>query len=441
MKKIKYVLIFIATLVVLFVASLIAARDLHSRYVEAAVNRVQSGGSDITVEELDNDSSLFSLNKVYLVKLFDGAASFSIYVNTSFLPFVEKNEVWIRNFDGRFFSCDGCNFRDMVVEGYFNVNYFSNSYDGELQMSSFNTRGNKNFLTVSGFSSNIYGSFADRILHVGAKLDRIDAGNEDLKTSTIIKRIVGDLNVQFRDGVALVATKLLQPVKSSAGESRDQSYISIGQYSFTNRSTGVKVGAENVNLSFDSQPGLSDPNKVDITQYIQAKSFKYDNPDLNTDLNLKRSDINLNVRNATQHYWVEFARIIGNFIALGKGTASEFDYDVMKDLQKNGTRIDIDRLQLVTDASAGIFRIKKGSYIAFDASRNSNVKDGLDLSIDFNLNSNFIKDFPSGDDLKQMFLSRDWLLHGAMDSKDEYSTKLTVRKGKCSLGENMLPDC
>lgn len=437
MGKLKYVLLLVVVVVAYF-ASILATKDLHNRYVQATLQRIQAGSDDISITEHDIDSSLFGIQKAYTVSLFNDAINFSLYVRTSFSPFYEKNEVTVREFSGSLFTCDQCSFKELNANGIWSVNYFVNKYDGEIQMPSFTTGTKDNSLKISGFTSDFHGSFSDNKVHVGAKLDLIEANNELLATSTIIKRIVGDLNIQFDQGVTLAATKTITP---SGANNSDKSFISLGQYYFNNRKTGVKVEAVNTNLSFDSTVSADDPNKVDIQQFIQAKSFKYENPELSSDLNLVRADININVKNATQHYWVEFARIVNNFIQMGRGVASGFDYEVMKNLQTNKTIINIDRLQMVSDVSRGNFKIKKGSYIAFDPTKNSNVKSALDLSIDFSLDSNFIKDFPEGDRLKQQFVSHDWLLHGALDSKDEYSTKLTIRSGKCSLGEDMLSGC
>ncbi len=432
MNKLKYFLIFIVVIVVLFFATIFATKDLHDRYITSAIERIKAGSSDTTIVEHEVESSLFDSTKMYTVSMFNGAASFYMIVQSSYLPFFEENQVALKDFKGSFFTCSNCDFKGMVATGYWTVNYLSNTYDGELQMQNYDTGSKSDFLKISGLSSNIYGSFKDKILHVGAKLDLIESGNAELKTHATIKRLVGDVDVEFKDGATLITTR-----NGDGG----QSYVSMGQYYFNNVNTGVKVEAENVNMSIESVVNNNDATKVDINQYLQAKSFKYNNPDLNNDLDITRSDINIAVKNATQHYWVEFAQILHNFVALGKKTAKSFDYEVMKDLQKNNTRINIDRLQFVSDVSKGVLKIKKGSYIGFATTNSDTVKNGLDVSLDFSVDTNFIQDFPAGNELMQMFLSRDWLLHGALDSKDEYSTKLTIRKGRCSLGENMLPQC
>ncbi|MBQ8708061.1 MAG: hypothetical protein IJ523_08240 [Succinivibrionaceae bacterium] len=422
MSSIKYLAVLAGFVGLSVVGTTLFSAYAHDKYVENAISRISaSSAGDLEVREVSADNGFLARMKTYEFRYRRGALAFTLMVQTNFYPFYEKNEFLISNISGDLIKCPYCDYKDLSIEGGWDANYLSNSYSGMYRQggsnSSFSSKSGEGAISVSGISGDFRGAFGDRLTHFGVKVDQIMTDDARTGFNTVVKRLVGDVDISARPGVFLLNT---------------QNFM-VNVYESKNVSTGEKISLERGSISIESSQsgGLAD-----LKATIDLKSYQHNNPKWDNDFQISNGTMDLMVTNADQTFWIDLASIFHNLFHMDGG----FRYDVFDRMRKNGTAVDIQRMMLVSKESRGLLKIDKGSQIRF-APGKKNSKEALDMVVQFKVNDGFINDFPDGKTLKQKFNNNDWLVHRSTDSKDEYSTQLVIRQGHCAIGENELEGC
>jgi hypothetical protein len=173
-----------------------------------------------------------------------------------------------------------------------------------------------------------------------------------------------------------------------------------------------------------------------------AKTLSYDNENYDSELDVNRVGVLLKLNNVDQTCYSALGDIFFNLYDFLHEDGHKFNYDLFKYFMNNGSSIDIDHILLVSTQSMGKFEIEKGSKIAFSGNSKLSSKERTVLGLKFKITEQFLNDFPNHLRIKNLFITENgWLVHGSTDSKDEYSTKLTIDNGQCTLGEYFLSDC
>jgi hypothetical protein len=423
MSNLKYFLILPVFLILSFVGLAFFSSYAHGIYLDNVITRLSSSaGGNVNIKELTVENGFLSQLRSYKVEYMGKKLGFTLMVRTSFYPLYEVNEFMISNISGELIACPYCEYKDLEIVGGWKVNYLKNSYEGMYHQSgsnnSFASTRDNGTLSVSGISGDFRGTFRDRWIHFGVKVDQIMNDNPATKFNTSIKFLSGDIDVYADPGVFRVDTRGL----------------SINKYESKNVSSGEKIMMDNAKISFSTE-STGNLSNIDVSMGI--KSFEHANPEWSNDFKTENNTFSFKVSNADQSFWVDFSSLLYNLVHLDDN-AGKFNFGILENLRRNNSVIAIDRLMLVSKDNRGVLKIEKGSEIKFVPGK-KDVKDSLDLSLKFVVNDAFINDFPDGKKYKQLFLNNDWFVQ--TNSKDEYLTQLTVKFGQCTIGESILEGC
>ncbi len=425
MKDIKYYVISVVIVIATYFGTILFTKYAHELYLENMITRIVNGSKGvIDIKQVSDDDNFFKQTKSYLVTYRGSNLKFVFLTQSEFKPFYESNNFSLSNFDGNLLQCPYCNFMELRVEGNWKVNYITNTYNGMFSQggnggSKTNTKDGSS-ISISGISGDFDGAFSEHNPHVGIKIDNITNQNKETGFLTIIKRLVGDVYFEVTPSVILLNTR----------------NFTMGSYESKNVASGEKIIANGTSISVTSsvENNLSQMN-IDL----KANAYEHNYVDWDRDLHLDRCNLNMKAHNVDLSFWPDFFATASNLMDYDNPNFV-FNYQNLAQIQSNNSRIEVDRMQLVSKDSRGKLSIEKGSEIKF-SSVSGDVKSSLDLILKFKINDAFFNDFPNGAKVRQQFVNNDWVVHGRTDAKDEYSSQLTVRSGHCSIGESEIEGC
>ncbi len=427
MSNIKYFIISAVLLAGLVFGTILFSGYAHDLYMDKALKRLSaSSGGSLVIDEIAADDSLLSRLRSYALKYQGKKLSFTLTVKTSLTPFGEHNDFQLSNLDGELVTCPFCDMRDLRVDGSWNVQYFTNTFEGRFAQSNsngFKSASEAGSLNISGITGDFRGSFGDAATHFGIKIDQILSENKATGFNTNIAFLVGDFDLKALPDLFLLNSK----------------NFSMVRYESKNVKTGEKISVENASISVDAAPSAGSSGLADMKVDVAVRSYEHDNPSWTNDFHVEKNVLNLRAAGVDQTFWIDFIATAKNLFRMGEKGVS-FDFDNLRNLMRTRGALFVDRMQLISKDSKGFLKIEKGGEITF-ASGKKDVKDAINMTLKFKVNDAFINDMPNGGKYKQQFLNNEWLVISNMNSKDEYSSQLSVKFGQCSVGENLLDDC
>lgn len=430
-----YGIVFLVFVAAAYVASVIATAELYNKHAEAVLERMQDSqySADLKIDRNgEPEKSWNSVDEKFTFSLYKGALKFDVQTVTTFAPFSAQTVFHISNIGGTALECDFCDYKKLVISGLVGTDFITNSFKGKIGVEGGRYAGdNKDEnIEISGLRADISGSFVEHLAEVSLNVGSVKGHSNSKKIDFLIKNLSGVIGVDTAQLAAKVST-------NAEGLKADE-------ISYQNRFADVKTVVTRPAIIFkssDSQQDVTGRGLLDLDAVFKADKISYDKGSADSEFSVGRVALNLKINKADQLIYRDIVRFVNEAISFAyEPNKSDFNFDVLMRLAQNGTEVKFDRLQMQSDISGGLLKIAKGSEMTFPG-KNSGVKNNIALSIDFHIDEAFIKDFPNGKELKQKFINNDWLVHGTLDSKDEYSTKLTVREGQCSLGQRMLDHC
>ena len=322
-------------------------------------------------------------------------------------------------------KCDGCDFQSFVAGGELDRSYISNSYNGVIGVPSFTT-GKKISVQINPGTVAFSVDFASRKTTVDLNLQGVKYFDSNTNVRKSLENISGTLTVSLQDNRFFIQTDRLN----------------IGKFYVNNRLYSDKLVIDGINLKVTNENSVTSGRHINSVLSASAKTLSYDNENYDSELDVNRVGVLLKLNNVDQTCYSALGEIFFNLYDFLHEDGHKFNYDLFKYFMNNGSSIDIDHILLVSTQSMGKFEIEKGSKIAFSGNSKLSSKERTALGLKFKITEQFLNDFPNHLRIKNLFITENgWHVHGSTDSKDEYSTKLTIDNGQCTLGEYFLSDC
>lgn len=426
-KKIIGLVVILLLLVIAFFSMIIATKSLNETYFDNFVKRVNSQELSFVCEI--EQSSLLSKSRDCSITLNKDKIGFKLRVVSHFLPFSEENFVTIYNLNGKSISCEYCNYQKLFFSGNYDVNYISNTFAGLIEQPNYEQNiKDSGSMKLSNIMATFNGDFATKTMNLVFKAENISTINSITKEDRNFEQVEGTFNFKIEQEHLLVSTD----------------NFSIGKFKYFDHESERILDIKNILFKF-TETVNANPNLIDITPSLTAKSITYDNQKLyNREFSVKDGALNLQISNTTNMFWVHFASVVDNILQFFTFDNHSFDYKLIVPFALNKTEILVNRLQFVSEQSQGLFKVDKGSSIEFkDVAGLASVEPlkCVNLNLLFKFKESFVDDLPNGEIIKQTFTNNDWMLHSPQDYKDEFSSKLSITNGHCSLGESVLSGC
>ena len=409
-----------------YIGSLFATMYLHNAFINNLQDRIRESNPNVVIDEHDFESDgLFSIGKNFSIRNKEGTYGINVILQSKFtVPFLETTRITLNHPNGKELTCDGCDFQSFAAGGQVNISYFSNSYNGTVAIPTFST-GKKISVMVNPGTVTFAGKFADRAANFDVNLEGIKYTDSVNNIRRNLDKVTGKLSVSIVNNRFFVQTDGLQ----------------IGQFYINDRLHSDKLVLSGINLKIKNE-NSSRTDLIDSTVSISAKSLSYDNEAYDAELNTNRIGVLVKFENVDQGYLAAVTDIAKSLYAFLHEDNHRFDYNVLSYFADRNSNVKIDHIVMVSTQSVGKFEIEKDSFLSFNGSGKQTMKERADLGLKFKVTEQFLSDFPNHLRIKQLFITENgWLVHGSNDSKDEYSTKLTIRNGQCTLGEYFLDNC
>lgn len=426
-QKILFSAISVGVLVVAYIISLFASIYLHSKYIENMIIRVMRSDPNLVVNENPHEfSGLFSTNDHFSITTKDRSFSINVIVNSSFkIPFIENSQIILYQLGGSAITCQGCDFQTLNINGNYTVNYITNSYHGNLAIPNFLT-GKKKSVAVNPGEVEFNGKFGTKKVEFVLNLGGFKYIDNEKNIHKNVDKITGDLSISIQRDNLMIESQALK----------------IDQLYLNDRYHDEKMILAGATIKMDNSPAMRSDHDVDTRVSITAKKLSYDNGAYDAEFDVNRVGALLSFNNVDQKYFLVLSDVFKSLFDFLHVDEHRFNYDTLKYFADHNSTVKIDHILLVSTQSVGKLEIEKGGEISFDPNSKLSMKERTKLALKFKITDPFIDDFPNHARIKQLFITENgWLVHGATDSKDEYSTKLTIENGKCTLGEYFLNDC